>query len=91
MKKKYLIVGFALLFLIVSAVILFYSKSSDENEEEITGSQIMETGESVREDEQGEKSGDSGEESTDYCMRRNVWRLDIVSIPIKHTIDWNFC
>ena len=62
MNKKCFIAGFALLFLIFSAGILLYSRRPDQNEEETSEPQAMETEESVRGDEQGEKSGSSDEE-----------------------------
>lgn len=62
MNRKYFIAGIALLFLILSAVILFYSKRYDQNEEGITEQQIMETEEPASGDEQGKKSGSSDEE-----------------------------
>lgn len=62
MNKKCFIAGFALFFLIISAVTLFYSRRSDQNEEEISELRIMGTEESVRGGEQGKKSGSPDEE-----------------------------
>ncbi len=62
MNKKCFIAGFVLLFLILSAGILLYSRRPDQNEEETSEPQAMETEKSVRGDEQGEKSGSSDEE-----------------------------
>lgn len=61
MNKKYFIAGVALLFLIFSTGILLYCGRHDQNEEETSESQAMETEESVRGDGQGEKGGSSDE------------------------------
>lgn len=67
MKKKYFIVGFTLLFLISTVLILFYSKSSDQSEKEISNPQSMKTEELESEDklnkenENSEKGFEEGE------------------------------
>lgn len=56
MNKKYRIAGFMSLVLMFAAGILFYSQGSEQREEGISESQIVETEEPTSGDEQGGRS-----------------------------------
>lgn len=59
MNKKYGIAGFMSLILMFAAGILFYSTGSEQREERISESQIVETEEPTSGDEQGGEIGNA--------------------------------